>query len=106
MRTMFKTAITGTLAILLLGTLCVSKATALCGYAGGHRATVQPQHWQGPAQFRPASFLLVADKGSDHRIVGFWKVEIVSEGSRGKLFRLSGAFRLARKRQWKERQQG
>ena len=77
MRTMFKTAITGTLAILLLGTLCVSKATALCGYAGGHRATVQPQHWQGPAQFRPASFLLVADKGSDHRIVGFWKVEFV-----------------------------
>src|SRR3989442_440651 len=30
----------------------------------------------------------------------------LSEGSRGKLFRLSGAFRLARKRQWKERQQG
>jgi hypothetical protein len=44
-------------------------------------APVQPQHWQGPAQFIPASFLLVADKGSDDRIVGFWKVTFVAEGN-------------------------
>ena len=54
MRTMGKTALTGTLALLFLGTLCVSKAMALCGYSGGRKATVQPQHWQGPAQFIPA----------------------------------------------------
>jgi hypothetical protein len=77
MRTLFQTAITGTLALLFLGTVFVSKATAQCGYAGGHTATVQPQHWQGPAPFRPASFLLVAHQDSDDRIVGFWKVEFV-----------------------------
>jgi hypothetical protein len=38
---------------------------------------VQPQHWQGPTQFRPASLLLVADNGSTTGIVGFWKVEFV-----------------------------
>src|SRR5207253_11056554 len=32
MSTLFKTTITGTLALLFLGTLCVSKATALYGY--------------------------------------------------------------------------
>ena len=79
MSTLFKTTITGTLTLLFLGTLCVSKATALCGYVGGPIAPVQPQHWQGPAQFRPAPFLLVADKDSDDRIVGFWKVEFALE---------------------------
>ena len=83
MRTMGKTAITGTLTLLFLGTLCVSKATALCGYVGGPTAPVQPQHWQGPAPFRPASLLLVADHDADDRIVGFWKVEFVSEGTDG-----------------------
>src|SRR5262249_48798331 len=77
MRTMGKTAITGTLALLFLGTLCVSKATALCGYAGGPMAPVQPQHWQGPAPFGPAALLLVADHDSDDGTVGFWKVEFV-----------------------------
>jgi len=44
-------------------------------------APVQPQHWQGLAQFIPASFLLVADKGSDDRIAGFWQVKFVAEGN-------------------------
>ena len=44
-------------------------------------APVQPQHWQGPAQFIPASFLLVADKVSDDRIAGFWQVKFVAEGN-------------------------
>src|SRR5262245_20249003 len=81
MSTLFKTTITWTLALLFLGTLCVSKATALCGYVGGPRAPVQPQHWQGPASFRPASLLLVANNDADHRIVGLWKVEFVLDGT-------------------------
>jgi hypothetical protein len=79
MSTLFKTTIAGILALLFLGTLCVSKATALCGYAGEPMAPVQPQHWQGPAQFGPASLLLVADNDSDDRIVGLWKVEFTLE---------------------------
>jgi hypothetical protein len=83
MNTRFNTAIIGTLAILLLGMLCVSKATAQCEFPGGHQATVQPQHWQGPARFTPVLFWLVEDNGSDDGIVGFWKVEFVSDGSPG-----------------------
>jgi len=85
MRTMFKTAITGTLAIFLVGAVLVSKVTAECGYFGGQKAgAIQPQSWQGPAQFGPASLLLVAaQEGSDDRIVGFWKVKFVSEGNSG-----------------------
>ena len=77
MRTLFHTAITGTLALLFMGTIFVPKATALCGYARGHTATVQPQHWQGLALFRPASFVLVAHQDADDQIVGFWNVEFV-----------------------------
>jgi hypothetical protein len=83
MRPLFKTAITGPLALLFLGTLGVSKATAQCGYAGGPTATVQPRHWQGPSRFTPALFWLVGDNGSDDGIVGFWKVDFVSDGSPG-----------------------
>jgi hypothetical protein len=80
MKTTFKKVI-GTLILLLVGTV----SNAECGYTEGHRAgATQPQSWQGPAQFRPASFLLVADQeGSDDRIVGFWKVKFVSDGSPG-----------------------
>jgi hypothetical protein len=92
MSTLFKMTITGTLALLFLGTLCVSKATALCGYVGGPMAPVQPQHWQGPAQFGPASFLLVAEKDSDDRIVGFWKVKFFVVDEDGKASVIDNGF--------------
>jgi len=79
-----KIAISSTLAIVLLGTVFVSKAVAACRYGSSPTAgAVHPQSWQGPAQLRP-SLLLVADhKEADDRIVGFWKVKFVSEGSAG-----------------------
>jgi hypothetical protein len=52
-------------------------------FEGRRSGATQPQSWQGPAQFRPASFLLVTQEGSDDRIVGFWKVKFISEGSSG-----------------------
>ena len=85
MRTIFKTAITGTLAIALHGIVFVSKATAQCGYPQWNRTeAVQPMSWQGVARPRPDSVMLAANKeGSDDRIVGFWKFKFVSEGTRG-----------------------
>lgn len=85
MRTMFKTAITATVAIVVLGMGFASKATAQCGYSGGFEAgVIEPQSWQGAAQLRRASFLLAASRqGSDGRIVGFWKAKFVAEGTPG-----------------------
>lgn len=85
MRRIFKTALSGTLAIALHGIVFVSKATAQCGVPRwtGTEA-VQPLSSQGAARPRPASFLPAADKeGSDDRIVGFWKFRFVSEGTPG-----------------------
>jgi hypothetical protein len=85
MRTMLKTGITGTLAVVLLGTVFVSKATADCGYFDGHRTAVPiPQSWTGSAPSTSGSLLLVTtQEGSDDRIVGFWKFKFVSEGNSG-----------------------
>jgi hypothetical protein len=84
MRPMFKAAITGTLAIVLLGTVFVSRATAQCVSSDWLKAAIQPLSWEGAAQFRRASFLPVAgQEGSDDRIVGFWKVKFLSEGNPG-----------------------
>jgi hypothetical protein len=78
MRASLNTAITGKLAILLLGTVFVSPTWAQCGLPSGHKTGVQPQAWQGPARL-PALFLQVANQGSDDRIVGFWKMKFVAD---------------------------
>ena len=85
MKTIFKSAITGTLAIVLLGMLFVSEATAQCASLDWIKAgAANVQSWQGAGQFRHASFLLAAgQEGSDDRIVGFWKVKFVSVGNPG-----------------------
>src|SRR5215472_236409 len=77
----FKTAITGTLAMVLLGMGLVSEASAGCANLEGLKAgATQPMSRQGTSQFRPGSLLLIADhEGSVDRIVGFWKVKLVSE---------------------------
>lgn len=79
--TMFKTAVTGTLVVVLLGMVLASKASAGCGSFSGPKAgAIQPQSWHGPAQFSPVSFVRVADdEGSNDGIVGFWNVKFVSE---------------------------
>ena len=84
-RATFKTAITGTLATLLLGMGLVAEASAGCGNLEGLKAgDIQPMSGQEMGQFRPVSLLLVAEReDSVDRIVGFWKVTIVSEGSPG-----------------------
>ena len=64
--TMFKTVVTGTLVMALLGMVLVSRASAGCGSFEGPKAgAIQPQSWQGPAQFSPVSFVLVAE--NQHR---------------------------------------
>ena len=86
MKPMFKVAITGTLAIVLLGMVFVSKAAAgQCASVERLKVgTVQLQSWQGAAQLRQAAYVLVADReGFDDRIVGFWNAKFLSEGNPG-----------------------
>ena len=81
----FKTAITGTLAMGLLGMVLVAEAPAECGnFDGLKTGAISPMSPQGAGQFGPGSLLLVADReGAVDRIVGFWKVMTVSEGNPG-----------------------
>src|SRR5450631_657341 len=85
MRRIFKTAITGTLAIVLSGMVFVSKATAQCGYPQWNKTSaLEPKSSHEAAQPEPDWFLPAANQeGSDDRIVGFWKVKFVSEGTAG-----------------------
>jgi|SRR5437867_4051054 len=85
MRSTFRIAFTGTLAIVLLGMVSPSTATAQCGLFEFHKAgTIPPQAWQGTNRLTPASLSLAAGQtASDDRIVGFWKVKFVAEGNPG-----------------------
>jgi hypothetical protein len=84
-RTMFKAAIAGILAMVLLGIIFASEATAECVSSDWLKAgAIRPLSWQGADQFGQNSFLLVGgEQGSDDRIVGFWKVKFVSDGNPG-----------------------
>ena len=85
MRSTFRIAFTGTLAIFLLGVVSVSPATAQCALFGWHKTgAIQPQAWQEMSRLTPAALSLTANHAaSDDRIVGFWKVKFVSEGTPG-----------------------
>jgi hypothetical protein len=85
MRTVVKSAIIGTLTIVSLGVAFVPEAAAQCAYPAWRKAgAVRPRSFRGVAQFSPVSFLTVANQeGSNGRIVGFWKVKFVSEGTSG-----------------------
>jgi hypothetical protein len=84
-KAIFKTSITGTLAMVLLGMGLVAEASAGCGNLERLKAgAIRPLSWRGTGQFRPVSLLLVADReGFVDRIVGFWKTTFLSEGSPG-----------------------
>jgi hypothetical protein len=74
MRIRLRAAIFATLAAVLLGTVCASKASAQCGFFN----SIQPQLWVGPPQ---TSLLLAGSHHRDDPIVGFWKASFVSKGS-------------------------
>ena len=77
--TMFRIAITGTLAVVSLAMGPATEASAGCLNLPGFKAgAVQPMSWQGTGEFGPGSPLLVADRDdSVDRIVGFWRVMYV-----------------------------
>ena len=78
-KAMFRTAITGALAMGSLAMGLVTEASAGCPNLPGLKAgAFQPISWQRTGEFGPGSPLLVAD-GDDSvdRIVGFWSVKYV-----------------------------
>lgn len=85
MRTIFKTAITGILAMALHGTVFVSKAIAQCGYSQWNTTdALQPLSSQEAVQLEPVALSRTADnEGSDGQIVGFWKFKFLSQGTTG-----------------------
>jgi hypothetical protein len=84
-KAMFRTAITGTLAMVSLAMGLVTEASAGCVNPLGFKAgAFQPISWQRTREFGPGSPLLVADRDdSVDRIVGFWRVTWVSKGTPG-----------------------
>src|SRR4029077_5077963 len=84
-KAMFRTAITGTLAMASLAMGLVTQASAGCPNLPGFKAgAFQPLSWQRPSEFGPGSLLLVADhEESVDRIVGMWKVTYLLPGGTG-----------------------
>src|SRR5215471_14205641 len=78
-KAMFRTAITGTLAMVSLAMGLVTEASAGCLNLPGFKAGgFQPISWQGADEFGPGSLVLVADRDdSVDGIVGFWRVRYV-----------------------------
>src|SRR5215831_3559534 len=84
-KAMFRTAITGTLAMVSLAMGLVTEASAACPNLPGFKAgAFQPISWQRKGEFEPGSLLLVADRDdSVDGIVGFWRVTYLSKGNSG-----------------------
>jgi hypothetical protein len=84
-KAMFRTAITGTLAMVSLAMGLVTEASAGCVNPPGFKAgAFQPISWQGTGEFGPGSPLLVANHDdSVDGIVGFWRVMYVTKGTPG-----------------------
>jgi hypothetical protein len=78
-KAMFRSAITGTLAVVSLAMGLVTEASAGCPNLPGFKAgAFQPISWQGTGEFGPGSPLLVADRDdSVDGILGFWRVTYV-----------------------------
>ena len=85
MRKVLKSALTGTLATLVFGIVCVSRANAQCANPEWRNASALPSP-SGPASVptRPDALARAAEEeGEVDGIVGFWKVKFVSEGNPG-----------------------
>jgi hypothetical protein len=78
-KAMFRTAITGIIAMVSLAMGLVTEASAGCVNLPGFKAgAVQPMSWRGTGEFGPSSPLLIADRDdSVDGIVGFWQVKYV-----------------------------
>jgi hypothetical protein len=76
-KAMFRTAITGALAIVSLAMGLATAASAGCVNLPGFKAgAVQPMSWRGTGEFGPGSLLLIADRDdSVDGIVGLWLVK-------------------------------
>jgi hypothetical protein len=85
MKSMFKPAMIGILAVVLVGVVFVPQATAQCAFPGLNKAgAIQRQSWRGEAQVRSEAFVLASEERvSDVKIAGFWKVKFISEGTPG-----------------------
>ena len=71
-KVMFRTAITGTLAMVSLAMGLVTEASAGCPNLPGFKAGVfQPISWQRTGEFGPDSYLLIADR-DDSPLMGSW----------------------------------
>ena len=79
-KAMFRTAITGTLAMVSLAMGLVTEASAGCpNFPGLKAGAFQPISWQRTGEFGPGSPLLVADTDdSVDGIVGLWRVTYVA----------------------------
>jgi hypothetical protein len=84
-KAIFRTAMTGTLAMVSLAMALVTAVSAECLNLPGFKAgDVQPISWQGSGEFGPGSLLLVADRDDPvDGIVGFWRVTFVSKDNPG-----------------------
>jgi hypothetical protein len=83
-KAMFRTAITGTLAMVSLAMGLVTAASAGCANLPGFKAgTVQPMSWRGTGESGSGPLLLIADRDdSVDGIVGFWRVKyVLSDGT-------------------------
>src|SRR5215471_8041282 len=84
-KAIFRTAITGTLAMVSLAIGLVTAASAGCPNLPGFKAgAVQLMSWRGTGEFGLGPLLLIADRDdSIDGIVGFWRVTLVSKGNSG-----------------------
>src|SRR5215472_8010003 len=84
-KAMFRTAITGTLAVVSLTMGLVTAASAGCANLPGFKTgAVQPMSWRGTGDFGSGPLLLIVDRDdSVDGIVGFWRVTFVSKGTPG-----------------------
>lgn len=82
MRARFRTAITATLTLVLLGIACASRAAAQCAsFDSSGNGALRRDLGHMQSQLVKASFLQVDSRNDP--IVGFWKAKFVSEGSSG-----------------------
>src|SRR5215831_8324047 len=78
-KAIFRTAVTGTLAMVSLAMGLVTAASAGCPNLPGFKTgAVQPMSWQRTGEFGPGPLVLIADRDdSVDGIVGFWQVKYV-----------------------------
>jgi hypothetical protein len=81
MKTILRTA-TAVFAVFVLGAFCALPASAGCSpfQVPNSGARVQPQSWEGQAEFQLPSFTLISSRSDTDPIVGFWNVTLTSDG--------------------------